>query len=55
MLFLERFPNKAELLESYVKEDPGFPLKINNHVHTPYSFSAFKSIDEAVTMAHPAE
>ena len=51
MDFFEQFPPRAELLESYVKEDPGFPLKINNHVHTPCSFSAFKSIDEAVTMA----
>ena len=27
------------------------PVKINNHIHTPYSFSAFKSIKEAVIMA----
>jgi len=51
MSFLRQFPDPKTLLASYETEDPGFPLKINNHVHTPYSFSAFTSIDEAVTLA----
>lgn len=55
MHFFESFPHRKELLESYKKEDPEFPLKINNHVHSPYSFSAFKNIDEAVTMASSEE
>jgi len=51
MSFLRQFPDSKTLLAAYEMEDPGFPLKINNHVHTPYSFSAFTSIDEAVTLA----
>ncbi|RPI44224.1 MAG: hypothetical protein EHM46_03115 [Bacteroidetes bacterium] len=27
------------------------PAKVNNHIHTPYSFSAFESVGEAVDMA----
>ena len=27
------------------------PVKVNNHIHTPYSFSAFGSVAEAVRMA----
>src|SRR5210317_2027764 len=26
-------------------------LKVNSHIHTPYSFSAFRSIEEAFAMA----
>ncbi len=29
----------------------GFYPKVNNHIHTPYSFSAFGSVEEAVRMA----
>lgn len=51
MNFLKEFPGKEELLASY--DDARFmaPLKVNNHIHTPYSFSAFDSIAEAVEMA----
>jgi len=51
MNFLELFPDRAALLETHQAEAPGFPLKVNNHIHTPHSFSAFKSIEEAVKMA----
>ncbi len=51
MSFLEQFPDRATLLESYQSEDSRVPLKVNNHIHTPYSFSAFSSIEEAVRMA----
>jgi hypothetical protein len=30
---------------------PVLPLKVNNHIHTPYSFSAFSSIEDAVKLA----
>lgn len=51
MSFLEQFPDRATLLESYQSDHHQPPLKVNNHIHTPYSFSAFRSIEEAVRMA----
>ena len=51
MSFLELFPDRATLLESYQSDHSRDPLKVNNHIHTPYSFSAFQSIEEAVSMA----
>ena len=51
MSFLEQFPDRATLLESYQSDHSRVPLKVNNHIHTPYSFSAFSSIEEAVRMA----
>lgn len=51
MSFLKDYPGEDELLKSYDQERSGFPLKVNNHIHTPYSFSAFSSIEEAVKMA----
>lgn len=51
MSFLKHFPDRKILLGSHQKDYPGFPLKVNNHIHTPYSFSAFKSIEEAVRIA----
>ena len=51
MSFLEQFPDRATLLESYQSDHSPVPLKVNNHIHTPYSFSAFSSIEEAVRMA----
>jgi len=52
MDFLKKFPKRADLLGSYREERTCFPLKVNNHIHTPHSFSAFKSTEEAVKMAH---
>jgi hypothetical protein len=51
MTFLKLFPERSVLLESYQADQAAFPLKVNNHIHTPYSFSAFNSIEEAVLMA----
>jgi hypothetical protein len=51
MNFLKEFPGKEELLASYDEARFNSPLKVNNHIHTPYSFSAFDSIAEAVEMA----
>jgi hypothetical protein len=51
MNFLKDFPGKEELLASYKEARFKNPLKVNNHIHTPYSFSAFDSIAEAVELA----
>ncbi len=51
MSFLEQFPGKESLLKTYDEVSKGFPMKINNHIHTPYSFSAFQSVTEAVRKA----
>ena len=51
MSFLEQFPDRDTLLESYQPDHSQPPLKVNNHIHTPYSFSAFQSVTEAVTKA----
>jgi hypothetical protein len=55
MNFLEQFPDRTTLLDSYQSDLPQLPLKVNNHIHTPYSFSAFGSIEEAVRMADSEE
>ena len=51
MSYLENFPDKERLLGAFDEERNGFPMKINGHIHSPYSFSAFKSIAEAVRLA----
>ncbi|MCK5066846.1 MAG: hypothetical protein KAR16_05385 [Bacteroidales bacterium] len=51
MGFFDAFPDRSTLLQSNERGHPGFPLKVNNHIHTPYSFSAFDSIDAAVQKA----
>jgi hypothetical protein len=48
MGFFDSFPDRITLLESSGKGHPDFPMKVNNHIHSPYSFSAFESIDAAV-------
>ena len=51
MNFLEQFPSRDNLLEAWQPDPAKPPLKVNNHIHSPYSFSAFKSIGEAVKLA----
>jgi hypothetical protein len=51
MSFLKLFPDRETLMGSQQKDYTGFPLKVNNHIHTPHSFSAFNSVEEAVKMA----
>jgi len=51
MSFLEEFPERSTLMGMYSSDHPMHPLKVNNHLHTPFSFSAFKNIEEAVRMA----
>ncbi len=49
------FPDKEELLASY-RPHKRLPFrKVNNHIHTPYSFSAFASVSEAVQKAVEAD
>jgi hypothetical protein len=51
MSFFAQFPNRDTLLESWQPDPLEPPLKVNNHIHSPFSFSAFSSIGEAVQMA----
>jgi hypothetical protein len=51
MNFLELFPDRDRLLHAYREEKNSFPLKVNSHIHTPYSFSAFESVSQAVRSA----
>jgi len=51
MDFFDTFPDQEALLGSQTEAFAGSPLKVNNHIHTPYSFSAFDGIDSAVKAA----
>jgi hypothetical protein len=48
MGFFNSFPDRAALLGSNNFRLSGLPIKVNNHIHSPYSFSAFDSIGTAV-------
>lgn len=51
MSFLEQFPSQQLLLAAFDEKSAKFPTRVNNHIHTPYSFSAFESVTQAVRMA----
>ena len=51
MDFWKIFPPKEELLKWYQKDGDGKTLLVNAHLHSPYSFSAFKDIPQALDMA----
>ncbi|MEN8229552.1 MAG: hypothetical protein ABFS38_15435 [Bacteroidota bacterium] len=51
MSFLVHFPDPETLLNLFDEENSVFPMKVNNHIHTPYSFSAFETVTQAVRMA----
>ena len=51
MSFLNQFPDRTTLGAAHATPLFRSPLKVNNHIHTPYSFSAFRSVEEAVDMA----
>jgi len=51
MSFLNQFPDRKSLEAEHATPLFRPPLKVNNHIHTPYSFSAFRSVEEAVDMA----
>ncbi|HEY5511205.1 MAG TPA: hypothetical protein VIK10_09260 [Prolixibacteraceae bacterium] len=51
MDFWKRFPGKEELLKWYAKYGKQTIFSVNAHLHTPYSFSAFTAIPQALDMA----
>ena len=51
MDFWKIFPAKAELLKWYETNGDGQIRLVNAHMHTPYSFSAFTDISQALNMA----
>ena len=50
MDFWSRFPGRDELLNWYKKNGSNTVLSVNAHLHTPYSFSAFRDIPQALDM-----
>lgn len=51
MDFWKIFPPKEELLKWHQKDGDGKTRLVNAHMHTPYSFSAFNNIPQALDMA----
>ena len=50
MDFWMQFPGREELLDWYEKNGKGTIFSVNAHLHTPYSFSAFRDIPQALDM-----
>lgn len=50
MDFWKLFPGKEDLMDVELPRLHHYP-EVNGHLHTPYSFSAFDSIEQAFTMA----
>jgi len=50
MTIWDRMPSKETLLKELPGNNTGIP-KVNAHMHTPYSFSAFNNIPQALNMA----
>ena len=48
---LKHFPEKDELLKWHEINGKGGIREVNAHLHTPYSFSAFQSVQEMFTLA----
>jgi len=51
MSFYSKFPNKSILLAKAEGLSFTAPVKVNAHLHTPFSFSAFDNIRQALDMA----
>ena len=51
MNILQDFPSEEELLEKHRPDTYPRSYKVNNHLHTPYSFSAFDNISQIFRMA----
>ena len=51
MDFWKNFPGREELLAWYKQNGTGTIFSVNAHLHTPYSFSAFRNIPQALDMA----
>ena len=49
--FWSRFPGRDELMAWYETNGKGTIYSVNAHLHTPYSFSAFTGIPQALDMA----
>jgi hypothetical protein len=49
--FWNIFPGKKELMKWYAENGKGIISPVNAHLHTPYSFSAFTDITQALNMA----
>lgn len=50
---LKKFPGREELINKHGRDLNSIP-EVNGHIHTPYSFSAFESIEQAVKLAKEA-
>lgn len=48
---LKNFPSSEYLLKRYRSEDYHGILKVNGHIHSPYSFSSFTDTEEAFKMS----
>lgn len=46
------FPGSEDLLNNYRTQSVSSVPEINGHIHTPHSFSAFKSIEQAFQLAN---
>jgi len=51
MDFWKSFPGRDELLTWYKQNGKGTTFSVNAHLHTPFSFSAFRDIPQAMDMA----
>lgn len=51
MSLYSKFSKKSDLLANTKSNKTVSTIRVNAHLHTPYSFSAFKSIDQALNMA----
>lgn len=52
---IQNFGNKDLLINWYANEGSDQVHKVNNHIHSPYSFSAFESLEQAFQMANEEE
>ena len=50
-LAFKEFPDVGDLLDWRNQRPPQRPVPSNLHIHTPYSFSAFSDVNEAVRLA----
>ena len=51
MNILQNYPNPNELLNWYTSLKKNNLYKVNGHIHTPFSFSAFNDIPQIFEMA----
>jgi hypothetical protein len=49
--FLKDYPAGTDLLNWYSQNKTDRILEVNNHLHTPYSFSAFRNVEQIFDMA----